>query len=92
MIHKIKKRFILLSMVPLLFVLIILVLSMNAVNYSRFLKDADKTLGAIVHEKTLFGASATVPTSDNGDTPRDIIYEILHESRFFTVTLDGQKN
>ena len=92
MIHKIKKRFILLSMVPLLFVLIILVLSMNAVNYSRFLKDTDKTLGAIVHEKTLFGEPVTVPTSDGVDEPRDLIYEILHESRFFTVTLDGQRN
>lgn len=92
MIHKIKQRFILLSMVPLLFVLVILVFAMNAVNYSRFLKDADKTLGTIIHEKTLFGESVNMPTSDAEETPLDMIYEILHESRFFTVTLDRNGN
>ena len=92
MIHKIKQRFILLSMVPLLFVLVILVFSMNAVNYSRFLKDTDKTLGTIIHEKTLFGESVNMPTSDAEETPLDMIYEILHESRFFTVTLDRNGN
>ena len=81
MIKKIKRRFILLSMLPLLLVMVIIVSMMNIVNYLALINDADELLSLI---------SLDLPLDDAGDfnhfdgVPRDTSRR-LRDSRFYTV-------
>ena len=81
MIKKIKRRFILLSMLPLLLVMVTVVTMMNVVNYLALVNDADELLGVI---------SLDLPLDDAGDVnhfdgvPRDTSKR-LRDSRFYTV-------
>ena len=51
MIKKIKRRFILLSMLPLLLVMVIIVSMMNIVNYLALVNEADQLLQVIFFTK-----------------------------------------
>ena len=81
MIKKIKRRFILLSMLPLLLVMVTVVTMMNVVNYLALVNEADELLGVI---------SLDLPLDDAGDVnhfdgvPRDTSKR-LRDSRFYTV-------
>ncbi len=86
MIKKIKRRFILLSMLPFLLIMVIIVATMNTVNYFTLVRDADDLLSVISSDMYEY------------DKPKDLgQYDgVPHEptvtvgnSRFFTVLLSS---
>lgn len=87
MIKKIKKRFILLSMLPLLLVMVIIVSAMNIVNYIALVRDADELLHLV---------SLDLPPDEAGDQSHFNGVTVdsskrLRNSRFFTVKMNSEK-
>ncbi|MBQ7387485.1 MAG: HAMP domain-containing histidine kinase [Clostridia bacterium] len=87
MIKKIKKRFILLSMLPLLLVMIIIVSTMNIVNYFALVRDADEVLAVISRDLPFEKAPGTLDRFDG--VPRDSS-ALIRDSRFFSVRFNAE--
>lgn len=79
MIHKVRVKFIVLSTISLFILLTLIVTSMNVINYSLIVQEADQTLSMIVHNK------GTFPEENKDAFPNDIPKELPYEIRYFTV-------
>ena len=77
MIKKLQRKFILLSMSALLFVLTVIITGINIVNYHSVIQEADNLLSIITENKGEF------PTRPPGMSP-----EIPYETRFFSVVMN----
>lgn len=84
MIKKLQRKFILLSMSTLLFVLTIIITSINIVNYNAVIQEADQLLSIIVENK---GEFPVEPDNFGHRLPPGMSPEIPYESRYFSVVM-----
>lgn len=85
MIKKLQRKFILLSMSALLFVLTIIITGINIVNYQSVTQEADELLSIITENK---GEFPMEPDKFGHRLPPGMSPEIPYESRYFSVILD----
>lgn len=85
MIKKLQRKFILLSMSALLFVLTIIITGINIVNYQSVTQEADELLSIITENK---GEFPMEPDKFAHRLPPGMSPEIPYESRYFSVILD----
>lgn len=85
MIKKLQRKFILLSMSALLFVLTIIIAGINIVNYNAVTQEADKLLSIITENK---GEFPMEPDKFGNKLPPEMSPEIPYESRYFSVVMD----
>ena len=86
MIKKLQTRFILLSMSAFLLVLVVIITSINIVNWNAVVYEADELLTILSENKGAFptglgGQANRLPPGMSPETP--------YESRYFSVTLDS---
>lgn len=84
MIHRLKRKFILLSMTSLLALLVVLVAGMNLINYRGVVEEADAILAVLAQNRGDFP-----PPGDRPGLPPRFSPETPYESRFFSVTRDA---
>lgn len=89
MIKKLQRKFILLSMSALLFVLVVIIAGINIVNYKAVILEADAFLSLISDAK---GEFSIEPDKLNDRLPSDMSPEVPYESRYFSVVLDKDTN
>lgn len=89
MIKKLQRKFILLTMSALLFVLVVIIAGINIVNYSSVIKEADKLLSIITENK---GEFPKEPDKFGNKLPPGMSPEIPYESRYFSVVMDTKAN
>ena len=82
MIRKLKRKFVILSMISLLVLLMFIVVGMNLLNYRSVVEEADAILSVLSQNKGMFPDMAGRP--DDRFSPRFSL-ETPYESRFFTV-------
>ena len=89
MIKKLKKKFLFLA-TSLTFALMALLVSvMNVINYSVVVKDCDDTLTVLVNRGPKNDSEKkALNKNDNNGIPSVMSPEVIHEARFFIVTLD----
>ena len=87
MIKKLQRKFILLSMSALLFVLTVIIAGINIVNYSSVTQEADQLLSIITENK---GEFPIEPDKFGHRLPPGMSPEIPYESRYFSVVLDKE--
>ena len=92
MIKKIKRNFILLSMLPLLLVIIAIVLTMNAINYASFIKDADSATDWLAYEDAIFSSQHTAWHDQNIKPPQNPPSKMTKDARYFKVYEDSDGN
>lgn len=85
MIKTLQRKFILLSMTALLFVLAIIIGGINIVNYNAVTQEADKLLSIITENK---GEFPLAPDKFGDRLPPGMSPEIPYESRYFSVVLN----
>ena len=85
MIRKLQLKFILICMLSLLAVLAVIIAGMNIVSYHNLVTQADEVLELLSNNRGHFPP----PGSPGQKLPHHMSPEIPYESRFFTVTLDG---
>lgn len=85
MIKKIKRRFILLSMLPLLLVMLAVVVAMNAVNFAAFIKDADDATESIAFSDAIFSSSSSVLDGVEIKPPKNHNSPMVRDARYFIV-------
>lgn len=85
MIQRLQKRFILISMSSLLLVLILIIGSMNVVNYYTMIKDADEILSILLSNKGVFPKGDKMGGPHHGLSP-----EAPYENRFFSVLINEE--
>ena len=85
MINSLRKRFIILSMLALLVLMLSVVLVMNLVNYSSFVKESDDLLSLISDNR---GAFPDFETGGHGKLPPGFTPDTMHQVRFFSVLVD----
>jgi signal transduction histidine kinase len=85
MIKKLQRKFILLSMSALLFVLTIIIAGINIVNYQSVTQEADELLSIIVENK---GEFPMEPDKFGHRLPPGMSPEIPYELRYFSVVMD----
>lgn len=85
MIKTLQRKFILLSMSALLFVLVIIIGGINIVNYNSVTQEADKLLSIITTNK---GEFPIEPDKFGNKLPPGMSPETPYESRYFSVVLD----
>ena len=90
MIKKLKKKFLFLA-TSLTFALMALLVSvMNVINYSVVVKDCDDTLTVLVNRGPKNDSEKkALNKNDNNGIPSGMSPEVIHEARFFIVTLDA---
>ena len=86
MIKKLQRKFILLSMSALLFVLTVIIAGINIVNYNAVTQEADKLLSVISENK---GEFPMEPDKFGNKLPSGMSPETPYESRYFSVVLDS---
>ena len=103
MINKLKRKFVVLSTVSTFVLMTVLVVIMNAINYSVVVRESDATIDVLFHTDASFSdknAPEDIGDRPNGDRkddgkgdgkiPSGMSPEVPYESRFFTVTVsDG---
>ena len=89
MIKKLQRKFILLSMTALLFVLAVIISGINIVNYRSVTQEADKLLSVITENK---GEFPTGPDKFGDRLPPGMSPEIPYESRYFSVVMNADTN
>ncbi len=89
MIKKLQRKFILLSMSALLFVLTVIIAGINIVNYNAVTKEADNLLSIITENK---GEFPIEPDKFGNKLPPGMSPEIPYESRYFSVVLNSNTN
>ena len=90
MIHKLKRKFILLATVSMLLLMAVLVAIMNLINYSQVVSDSDSVLDVLAQPNAPF-LGGFQPPEDREEMqafiPPGMSPEVPYESRFFTVTV-----
>lgn len=86
MIKKLQRKFILLSMSALFFVLTVIIAGINIVNYNGVTQEADKLLSVISENK---GEFPMEPDKFGNKLPPGMSPEAPYESRYFSVVLDN---
>ena len=86
MIKKLQRKFILLSMSALFFVLTVIIAGINIVNYNGVTQEADKLLSVISENK---GEFPMEPDKFGNKLPLGMSPETPYESRYFSVVLDS---
>ena len=89
MIKKLQRKFILLSMSALLFVLTVIIAGINIVNYNAVTQEADNLLSIITENK---GEFPIEPDKFGNKLPPGMSPEIPYESRYFSVVLNSNTN
>ncbi len=95
MIRKLKRKFILLSMLSLFLLLVVIVTGMNLLNYTSVCREADEILTLISQNKGIFpspGEGAGEGADQNRPLPPGMSPELPYESRYFSVMLDASGN
>lgn len=87
MIKKLQRKFILLSMSALLFVLTVIIASINIVNFKAVTQEADQLLSIITENK---GEFPLEPDQFGHRLPPGMSPEIPYESRYFSVVLNNK--
>lgn len=96
MIKRLKRKFIILATVSMLALMTLLVLIMNAVNFTSVVKESNAVLDVLSQSGTLFFDGKTPPERPRGSEksfiPPGMSPEVPYESRFFTVSVsaDGE--
>ncbi|MCC8181394.1 MAG: HAMP domain-containing histidine kinase [Clostridiales bacterium] len=98
MIRRLRVKFIAMSMVSLLVVLLAIMGSVNLVNYREIVEDADQVLtiladnnGAFPRQENQKEGDGTAPPSDSGQGKlREMSPELPYESRYFSVLLNNE--
>ena len=85
MIKRLQVKFVLLSMSAFLAVLLVIISSINIVNWSGLVREADAVLDILSENKGNFPADR-IPMG--GRLPGGMSPEVPYESRYFSVTLD----
>ena len=86
MIKKLRTKFILLSMTAFFLVLVVIITGINIVNWNAVVHEADELLSVLSENK---GAFPMGPGGMGHRLPPGMSPEIPYESRYFSVTLDG---
>lgn len=87
MIHKLKLKFILLSMTALFVLLTVIVAGMNIINYNSVVKEADSILSVLSKNKGMFpDMEHNLGGKPNDRLPPKFSPETLYESRYFSVS------
>jgi len=86
MIKKLQRKFILLSMSALFFVLTVIIAGINIVNYNGVTQEADNLLSVISENK---GEFPMEPDKFGNKLPPGMSPEAPYESRYFSVILDS---
>ncbi|MDE6023923.1 MAG: two-component sensor histidine kinase, partial [Lachnospiraceae bacterium] len=81
MIKKLRIKFIILSMLTLFVLLLVIVVSMNALNYNAIIADADETLSLMAKNRGVF------PDFNGDNRPNHMSPEAPYEARYFSVLL-----
>lgn len=89
MINKLKFKFVLLTMISLLVLLTVLIGVINVMSYTSVVKDADKVIEVISHNKGTFPEHKNEKEHKNR---KPLSPEAPYESRFFTVIFDNYGN
>lgn len=89
MIKKLRIRFILLTVCSLSVVLILLIGSINVVNYLGIVEDADNILEVLAENGGMFPKKMELKEIT---VPKEMSPEVPYESRFFSVLLDVKGN
>ena len=87
MIKKLRTKFILLSMIAFLLVLVVIITGINIVNWNAVVHEADALLDVLSENK---GAFPMGPGGLDHRLPPGMSPEIPYESRYFSVTLDSK--
>ena len=87
MIRKMQRKFVLLSMSSFLLVLIVIISTINIVNFHAVTREADKLLSILSENE---GAFPPNPGKFGNRLPPGMSPEIPYESRYFSVTFDGK--
>ena len=89
MIKKLRRKWIILSVLSLFTLLTVIVVGMNGINYYSVLSEADQTLNLLVRNK---GAFPGFDGSKENQPPSDMPPELPYETRYFSVLLDSSDN
>lgn len=89
MIKRLQRKFILLSMTALLFVLVVIITGINIVNYNGVTEEADKLLSIITENK---GEFPKEPDKFGNKLPPGMSPEIPYETRYFSVVINSATN
>lgn len=81
MIRKLRIKFITLSMLALFALLLVIVVSMNVLNYSAVVDEADQTLSIMANNRGIF------PDFEENQHPSNMSPEAAYEARYFSVLL-----
>lgn len=92
MIRKLRIKFIALSMLSLFLVLLLIMGTVNLLNYRDILTTADETLALLSENHGKFPQFDGKPRPQDSSKPRDMSPELPYESRYFSILLneDGQ--
>lgn len=89
MIERLRRKWIVLSVLSLFALLSVIVVGMNAINYHSVLNEADKTLNLLVRNE---GAFPGFDGNKENQPPPDMPPELPYETRYFSVLLDSSGN
>ena len=89
MIKKLRRKWIILSVLSLFTLLTVIVVGMNGINYYSVLSEADQTLNLLVRNE---GAFPGFDGSKENQPPSDMPPELPYETRYFSVLLDSSDN
>lgn len=87
MIRKLRIKFIALSMFSLFLVLLLIMGTVNLLNYRDILATADETLSLLSENNGRFPQADGKPRQGDALRPRDMSPELPYESRYFSVLL-----
>lgn len=90
MIRKLRQKFIAVSMVCVLLVLIIVMGTINILNYRQIIQDADFTLGILTSNDGAFPRGDKPFKSEMMPPPKKLSPELPFETRFFSVVLNDR--
>lgn len=87
MIHKVKLKFVLLSMTALLLLLAVIIAGMNIINYNTVVREADAILSVLSQNKGKFpDMEPNMGGRPNDRIPPELSPETPYESRYFSVS------
>lgn len=91
MVRKLRVKFILAAMLSLIAVLSVIIIAVNMINYHSIVDEADKTISILMTPGNFFGEENTKPIAPFPRDKRPISPEMPYETRFFTVSYDGER-
>lgn len=90
MIKKLRIKFVSAAMLSLIAVLAIIMLAVNFINYHSIVTEADETLYLLQMPGDIFDTHDDKPLEPFRNNERPVSPEMPYETRFFTVTYDGE--